>query len=258
MIVTTSYNPSTSTISQAQKLAQQLEATYANRQRFTIRNLQERHNVSDVLVCTETELSCYRDQQPPLFFHPGSSFFRIKRLLTSSEPEPMLVYSGVREGDTVIDCTAGLCSDAITFSFAVGATGSVIAIETDPIISLIVREGLQRYETDIPVVNDAMRRIELMQGHHLDRLRSMPDKSVDIVYFDPMFRSPVEESSGMSALRHYAYEEPILASSVTEACRVARRTVVLKEKRSSKLFSELGFELDGRRHAKIAYGVIRV
>jgi len=258
MIVTTSYNPSEHLVSKANELAEQWQTRTVRRGHMTIPTIQKIYQERDILVVTEEGLTCYRQGNKPLFFHPGSSFFRVKRMLASLQTEPMLQLAGVRPGDTVVDCTAGLCADAIMFSHAVGREGRVIAIEADPLISLIVREGLASLETDIPEMNEAMRRIHLQHGHHLEVLRRMPDQSADIIYFDPMFRSPVEASSGISPLRAYAYEHPLSVEAVEEARRVARRTIVLKELRGSQLFAELGFTEDDRRNAKIAYGVIHI
>jgi|HigsolmetaAR204D_1030405.scaffolds.fasta_scaffold00001_105 hypothetical protein len=258
MIVTTSYDPSRDIVSLAERLAEQLKARIVRRDRMTVRALQEAHSVRDVVVVTEKGLKCYRNGNEPLFFHPGTSMFRIKRMLSGTHREPMLEISEAGPGDTVIDCTAGLCSDAIVFSHAVGSEGRVIAVEADPLISLVASHGLQSLETDVPEMNAAMRRIEMRHGHHLDVLRSLPDKSADIVYFDPMFRTPVEKSNGIAPLRAYAHNQTVSIDAVEEARRVARKTVVLKEIRGSGLFGELGFTVDGRKNSKIAFGVIRI
>lgn len=258
MIVTTSYNPAPSLTQKAEQLAEQLGSRAVHRRNLTVPKLQKRYRVRDVLVVTEQGLRCYRDDGPPLFFHPSMTYLRIMRLLDGLQEEPLLKLADVRPGDTVIDCTAGLCSDAIMFSHGVGQAGKVIAVEADPLISLIAREGLASYETDLPAVNEAMRRITVIQGHHLDILRQQPDKSADVIYFDPMFAAPVEESASILPLRSFAYEQPLLQESIREAKRVARRTIVLKELRGSSLFAELGFDIDHRQNSKIAYGVIRI
>lgn len=103
-----------------------------------------------------------------------------------------------------------------------------------------------------------MRRIEVRHSHHLDYLKSLPDRSVDIVYFDPMFREPIAESASIHPLRHYANGEPLEMESVREAVRVARKTVVMKEARSSGEFERLGFTLPERGKSKITYGVISI
>lgn len=243
---------------QAASLAAKYNLTLVPREKLTIRKLQQLYRTQDVLVVSSHGLQCYRGDEKPLFFHPGSAVFRIKRLLSGKEHDPMLRIPEVRAGDRIVDCTAGLCADAITFAYAVGETGSVTAIEKDPVVSLLVREGLAAYDSEVPEINEAMRRITVIQGDHLQVLRSMPDDSADVVYFDPMFRTPVHESSGISALRQFAYEAPLTEAAVREACRVARRVVVLKELRASDQFARLGFVSDSRQHAKIAYGVIRI
>lgn len=68
----------------------------------------------------------------------------------------------------------------------------------------------------------------------------------------------MHESSGIAVLRRFAYEAQLSEAAVREACRVARRVVVLKELRGNDQFTRLGFVCDSRRNSKIAYGVIRI
>lgn len=50
--------------------------------------------------------------------------------LRNGEPDTLLALAGVRPGDRIVDCTAGLGSDAIVFAFAVGDEGTVVALES--------------------------------------------------------------------------------------------------------------------------------
>ncbi|CRF29000.1 Uncharacterised protein [Mycobacterium tuberculosis] len=102
-----------------------------------------------------------------------------------------------------------------------------------------------------------MRRIEVVQMDHLDYLRELPENSVDVVYFDPMFRQPIMESASIRALRGLADDRPLSEKSVQEAIRASRRVVVMKEHRDSDQFARLGFAEVHRSGTKIAYGVIR-
>ena len=80
------------------------------------------------------------------------------------------------------------------------------------------------YETELPEVNEAMRRIEVMQGDHRTILRRHAgSSSADVVYFDPMFRAPIEESSGIAPLRSFACEQPITRSRGGSKTRGAPR-----------------------------------
>lgn len=258
MIVTTSAKPSDRALEQASRLALELSAQLKTRGNLTVRKLIEMSRDERLLVVTEQEVRFYDGQsEAPLYFHPSMAFVRVKRL-RRGETDPLIQLSGCREGDSIIDCTAGLASDSLVFSYAAGASGSVIAIESEPVLCALVREGLAGYETGLEDVDAAMRRIVMRCVNHLDYLKALPDKSADIVYFDPMFRQPIKESSSMEPLRSIANMDALTSEVVEQAVRVARKSVILKEHQSSGEFARLGFE---RRHvntSKIAYGVIQL
>ena len=44
----------------------------------------------------------------------------------------------------------------------------------------------------------AMKRIQVKHADCADYLRELPDSSVDVIYFDPMFHEPVETSDGIA------------------------------------------------------------
>jgi 16S rRNA (guanine1516-N2)-methyltransferase len=258
MIVTTSDNPSQKALATAKRLADELSAPYVVRGRQTLRQMAEKMEKIELIVVTEKEVRFYDGQtETPLYFHPSMAFVRVKRL-RKGESDPLIDLTGCKPGDRVIDCTAGLASDSLVFSYAVGETGAVTAIESQAILCAVVREGLALYQSGLPDVDAAMRRIQMINVNHAQYLTGLPDKSVDIVYFDPMFRQPIHESSALEPLRNLANDSELTADAVREAIRVARKSVVMKEHRESGEFARLGFE---RRHvntSKIAYGVIEV
>lgn len=57
----------------------------------------------------------------------------------------------------------------------------------------------------------------------------MASDSVDVVYFDPMFRRPEKSSSQFDALRSLAHSERLEGEAIRQACRVARRSVVVMD-----------------------------
>jgi hypothetical protein len=221
--------------------------------------MRRKYGAQDILAATEEGLRYYphggNDNQP-LFFHPSMAGVRLKRLMRG-ESDTMLTVAGVRPGDKVLDCTAGMASDAIVFAYAVGPQGRVVALESEPLVHLIASEGLARYPAEFPELDAAMRRVELLRADHLDFLRGLEAGSFDVVYFDPMFRCPVEDSGWLSPLRDAANGEPLRAEAVREAVRVARRCVVLKERSRSREFARLGFTPLDRKGSSTDYGVIR-
>lgn len=80
--------------------------------------------------------------------------------------------------------------------------------------------------------------------------------SFDVVYFDPMFRHPVNGAKGMEALRPLSYEEALSAETLQLALRAAPR-VVIKE-RSEYILREYGCEeFIGGKYSRIKYGIIK-
>ncbi|EXX90217.1 SAM-dependent methyltransferase [Paenibacillus darwinianus] len=258
MIVTTAGKPAEEVIAKAAALARELDGRFVRRGNETLAGIRRKQSDDKLLVVRPEGIRLYDGDEPALYFHPSMAFVRsmFNRLSTVKNP---LEIAGCEPGDSVLDCTAGLAADAIVFSYAVGAGGTVAALESEALLHAVVREGLQTYDTGLPDVNEALRRIVALRAHHLQALAAMPDRSRDIVYFDPMFGRPLRESSALEPIRTLANDEPLAAEAIEHARRVARKTVVLKEHRDSGEFDRLGFERARPRNtSKITYGVIRI
>ena len=263
MLVTTVYRPSPEAVAKAKALAEEVGGRWAERGDASLPRLARRHGDAEFLVVSESELRYIRDAtvkdgaSPALRFHPGMAMLRVRRLMDGGR-DPLVDASGAAPGDAVIDCTAGLASDAIVLSFAVGAAGNVVALESEPIPALLIREGLSRYQSGVPELDEAMRRIRVVRTHHLDFLRRQPADSADIVYFDPMFRIPLMDSTSIQPLRSVANSASLTPEAVREARRIARKAVVMKDHRAGGELERLGFAVIARESSNIAYGVIRV
>lgn len=256
MFVTTSYHPTAAEHELAGRLAARLSCPLIPRRHSSLPRLKRIHGEQDVLVTTTEGLRFFpTGSGHPFFFHPSTAQIRIKRLLRG-ESDALAEASGAGPGDTVLDCTAGLGSDAIMFSYLTGPGGSVTALESEPLVALLVEEGMATHESGLAPLDEAMRRIKVVRADHADYLRTLADTSIDVVYFDPMFRVPIKDTSSISPLRTIADDRPLTPESVAEAVRVARRRVVLKEHRDSGEFERLGFRPQYRPYTKIAYGVI--
>ncbi|NBD23504.1 class I SAM-dependent methyltransferase [Paenibacillus glycinis] len=253
MIVTTPHKPTPGQTAYAEAIAEELGGRFVPRKQDSLQLLRHKYADARLLVADDRGLRYYEESEEPLYFHPSMAYVRVKRM-RKGERDPLIALADCQPGDSVVDCTAGLGSDALVFSYAVGSEGSVTALESERMLYTVVREGLRTYHTEHEDVNDALRRIRMRCADHLAYLRAQPDKSVDIVYFDPMFRQPLHDSSALAPLRGLANGSALGEESVRQAVRVARKRVVLKEHGDSGEFERLGFE---RRHRnKIAYGVI--
>ena len=221
----------------------------------SIDDLRVRCGVRNVLVARRGRLTL-DTPSGALFFPPGMSHLRIKNL-TRGQGDHLVAALALSEGMRVLDCTLGAGADAIVESYAVGETGRVTALESNPLIAAVIGDGLAHAAGDNYEMHAAMRRIAVHAADALTYLREQPDGSFDVVYFDPMFRRPLHESAGMNALRASADMRALTPETVAAAYRVARRRVVMKERRGSGEFERLGFsEVVGGRYSRVAYGVM--
>lgn len=256
LIMTTSYDPPEALSAYAKALAAEMNITLVERGRHPISYFRHKFQTRNILVVTAQGLKFMAEGQPDYIFHPSLAQIRCKRWL-NGERDTMLACSGAMPGDHVLDCTAGMGSDAIVFALQAGVQGQVTAVESEFIPYLLAREGMRHYVSDLDELNAAMRRVQLIQAEHLTYMQQLPSKSVDIVYFDPMFRKPVRQSSAMEPLRLIANESPLSPETIQEASRVARKSIVMKEHRNSDEFRRLGFSEVIRTQSNVAYGVIK-
>lgn len=199
-------------------------------------------NRSQVLVVAKNGWR-YEDRAGHRFaFHPNMSVLRMKQL-QNGQKDIMVECSGMTAGDHVLDCTLGMGADAIVSAYVVGEKGKVVALESQPVIATIVKHGLATYETDRKVLKQCMRAIQVMEEDYRTYLPLLADQSFDIVLFDPMFRQTVKESVAMQQLKPLANPSPLDQKSVHEAVRVARKAVLLKERKGSPEFERLGFSV---------------
>ena len=256
-IATTGYRSRPADCQLAQETAVRLQIPYVKREHISYDDLRAQYNAAYLLVVKKGGL---RLETPDgeLFFHPNMAHVRVRHL-GFGQKDHMVEAMGLRAGDRVLDCTLGLGADAIVASFIAGERGKVTALEKSPLIYEIVRHGLAHFSAGNYDLHAAMRRIEVEQADYADFLRSLPASSYDVVYFDPMFRHPLKDSVQLVPLRPLAEPAPVSPAAVAEACRVARRRVVLKENSRSLEFARLGFtEIAGGKYSPVHYGVLTI
>ena len=188
-------------------------------------------------------------------YHPGMAEIRVQQLLRGA-PDHLVQALDLRSGARVLDCTLGLASDAAVAACVVGPTGRVVGLEASLLLHFAVQYGLAHYECKTPLLTAALRRVEAVHAVAGEYLAACVADSFDVVYFDPMFRDPVQGSKAMEALRPLALEEPLDRTTVELALKVAPR-VVIKE-RSEYLLREYGCqEYVGGKYSRIKFGIIR-
>ncbi|MDU4959699.1 MAG: class I SAM-dependent methyltransferase [Sporomusaceae bacterium] len=255
MVVTTVYQPTPAEVRQAKEIAGFLEIPYYERGRRSLPELRRRCQADSVVVAAAAGPRIHTEQGE-LFFHIGMAALRIKNL-RDGKPDHMTAAMQLEQGVTVLDCTLGMGSDAIVASMLTGREGVVTGLETVPAIAFITGWGLANASADIPEITAAMRRIRVVAADYRHYLPSLPDQCVDVVYFDPMFCRPVQGSSGIRALREFADSSRLQPADLQEACRVAKKRVIVKQLQGSGECSRLGIStLIGGRYSRIQYGVM--
>jgi hypothetical protein len=253
MIVTTAGKNAIKLQDKAKMIAASLNSFYMERGNHSISSMIEVYH-DDVMMIGVEKISYHpKEGTPPLFFHPNSSMFRVKQVLRGEE-DSFINACRLKEGMSLLDCTMGLGSDSIVASLVAGKEGCVTGIESSKAISFVVKSGLHLWNSKLSVMNEAMRRVQVINDDHLNYLKTCQSNSYDVVYFDPMFESTIQ-SPGLSGLKGSANYSSITKDIVSEAIRVASQRVVMKDNRKSSKFTELGFDVI-QRNAGFLYGVI--
>lgn len=256
LIVTTAGRTNEQMIQQAQEIASELNSLFVNRNKRSVLGLQEKYR-ADCLVVGKERLEFFSEtERKPFFFHPNISVIRIKQIIQGKK-DPFVIATNLTEGKTFLDCTLGLASDSIVASFIVGENGKVTGLEGSQSISYLVKNGLKNWKSGVFEIDEAMSRVEVIHAQSLGFLKSLKDNSFDCVYFDPMFDEQIIESDGIKSLRSLAIYEDLSDQLISQAYRVAKESVVLKDHFRSDRFEKYGFHVIRRKSAKFHFGILK-
>jgi len=228
---------------------------YIPRKRQSLSWLARDNDAHGVIVC-ETGGPILYIQDEKFFFHPSMAKNRIAAYRNKHQKDLLIEACQLSQGDDFLDCTLGMGADAIVAAFF-SDSGKITGLESHPVIASIIKWGMKTYKIDLPWLYKAIRKVEAINADHRFFLSELANKSYDVVYFDPMFSRPVLKSQAIAPLRILANHKPINGETVQEACRVARKRVVIKTLKCGMEIDRLGFkEIAGSKHNPITYGVI--
>ncbi len=254
LAVTTSSRPSARELAKAHGLADETGYRYVPRAHRSLAGMAADEALAGLLIVERGKLSLWIAGRW-LRYHPNMAKLRLLAL-EQGKHDVLVDALQLKLGDRVLDCTCGLGADAIVAAYKVGATGRVRSLEAVPLLALLVERGMACYALDDPpALAPAMRRVEVLNADYADYLRREADNAWDVVYFDPMFSETLADAQGLAPVRYLAKEGSPSAADLGEARRVARRRVVLKDRRPGRLLARLGFAKvgEGRR---VCYGVL--
>ena len=226
MLITTSDSKDEEITRRARLLSEKYGLNYRERAGKSIKYLM-REDKRIFVVNNLHGLSYYEEGKEELFYHPNMAFHRIYQLRHGGS-DALAEVCGIGEGTTFFDGTMGLAADALTISFLVGERGRVTAAEKSLPIYILVNEGLKTFAGKMPVMKDAVSRMEIHNADCLDLLKNAENGAYDVVYFDFMFNEPNFKSIGLNTMRAYACPDQITEEHVAEAVRSAKKRVIVK------------------------------
>lgn len=241
---------------QLQQFIAEAGFSFIPREKKSLHHIASEHHADFIIVWQHKGPVVYYNDMEIFFFHPSMSKNRISNYRKLGQKDNLAQACAIEKHDEILDCTMGLGADAIVLSYF-AEQGRVVGLEFSQVVYLIVKWGMKLYYSKMPWLEQAIKRIEPRSADHKVCLQQCPDNHYDIVYFDPMFRQPVWKSKAISPLRSLGIQEPLSRAVIQEACRVALKRVVLKEKSDSGEFERLGFrQVLNSKNNPIAYGVI--
>ncbi len=233
------------------------QITYVPRQKKSLDRIRVENQASAVIVWETTGPVLYINERK-FFFHPSMAKVRISAFRKNNTLDPLIQACDLKEDDYFLDCTLGLGADAIVASYFL-PRGKVVGVESSTAVCYIVKWGMQLYKSNMPWLQEAIQKIQVINQDHTQYLKSLEDNTFDIVYFDPMFRIPLMKSQAISPLREAANPNPLSEEAIAQACRVARRKVVVKERKGSSEFKRLNCtHMSGSSNNNVTYGIINI
>lgn len=257
MIITTGGRTDEVNIGKARALAAKYNHPYIERNKKSIDVLFDIYE-TDIIVAGREKLTLFPlSTKKPIYFHPSIGMLRAKRIL-KGENDTFIEAAGIKENMSVLDCTMGLAADSTIASLTVKKGGKITAIEANPLLYILVTEGLKIYQSNVTEIDKAMRRIKTVHANHTDYLKTLSDNSFDIIYFDPMFQETITASSAIRKINKQTVKAGLTLETIKEAKRAAKQRIVLKDHWKSKRFEKLGFEQMKRKTSQVNYGYIEI
>ena len=262
-ILTTAQKSNEAIQEEAKALASSMHMTYIKRGKISIPALFSKYQCEYIVVLAGSGLTIHFPENQQHTFHLSMAQLRILRLQRGEGDHLVNAIQTIlnaneisdKEKFSFLDCTIGLGSDSIVVSYAF-SQAQIKGLEGSFPIWLATSYGLAHYSHNVKSVTDALRRIEVSYDTFENYLPNLPDGSIDIIYFDPMFEVPVEDSPQFKPLRGHTMESHIDDKIMEEAMRAASCGVIIKERPFSSVFQKYPpHKWVGGRYSRIGYGV---
>ncbi len=259
LVVTTSVAATQKLIDEARMTAVTLGTIYEDRAGRSIESFFDNGPVQRALVIQNDRYTLYSSNGAMYQYHPNMAIVRaLNHRKTASEY--YLIAAAFKPGDRVIDCTLGFGTEALLAAQAVGSEGEVIGLESVPELALLTRDGMRRYRLLQKDLQDAMRRVVVLNNDYRAYLRQTQTHSADIIYFDPFFEETLAGSATtVDSLAAFGNRAPLDIRAIMDARRIARRSVIVKHPKWMALPKDISCQVKDEvcgRKSSITFAVI--
>lgn len=250
-IVTTTRNNQEELRPVAKRWSNALQMPFICREDWNLDHMLDEYEVKAALLASVKGAKVYCNGHK-FAYHPSMAKLRIENIKRGGT-DHLVEIMGLKPGMRILDCTLGLAADAVVASYAVGATGKVVGLEKETLLHFAVQQGLKNYEANDEDLVAAMRRIVAINADAETFLKTRTEE-YDVVYFDPMFGTPVRKSSNMEPLRDLACNKPLTRELVDLA--LTRAPMVVVKERYTKYLRGLGCtDFGGGKYSSVKYGI---
>ncbi len=253
--VTVGKNNSQQLLINAVQWSEELDLPYIERpSKGTLEQLLQENNL-DALIVSTIKGPILHSKAGNLFFHPSMGLLRIANILKGKQ-DRLVQALGLKKSMKALDCTLGLGTDSLVMAYV---AGKVVALEASKAIAFVIGQGMKEYQTQDSSFRQALGNIEIINIDAQTYLQTLPEKSFDVIYFDPMFEKTITTSSNIKPLAHLACKQPLNKETINLAIKVARKKVVVKVPHYKKHIDgiELKFTNDGK-YSSVKYAVFEV
>lgn len=238
MIVTTGLARHEAATERAQVLARELGAPFVLREKCGIAKMLALREAETALIVQADRL-LLSDGVVEYAYHPNMLLVRGLNVLRDWR-DLFLDAAGLVEGESALDCTLGFGCEASLAALAVGDTGRVVGLESQPALAAVTRIGMREFALGTKPLRAAMQRVEVVCADYRAYLEGLDPGSFDLIAFDPFFGEHLEGSKhSIGPLARFGDGRPLDTASVLAARRVARRRVLVKHPRNVDLPDEL-------------------
>ena len=240
-VVTTPRRPKPADVDEARAQAKRLGLSFVERRSLSWERLVEESGAQAVLAAAVGDRALWLPgMRQPWRFHGGMAVLRIRRLLEHGEMDPFLVACDCAPAIGSSTAPGGACADALSRRMRSGRDGHVEVVEASPLLHAVIAHGVEQVrfgEAPIDSAWIACTSRWATTSRCCARCPTAPTIPSTSTRCSARARA---QPPGFDVVRALADPRPLAAEALVEARRVARRRVVIQDRKRGGELERLG------------------